>query len=107
MVAVISHRLWQGRCSADPGVIGRASGLNAYEYTVVGVADPEFEGIQAGSKMDVWVPLTTIRRTDPSGAGVFGMRGAWWLEMFGRLKPGVTIERGGAEFSHIARRLEQ
>src|SRR5262245_1896772 len=107
MVAVISHRLWQGRFSADPGVIGRTIRLNAYDYIVVGVADQEFEGIQAGSKMDVWVPLTTIRRTDPSGAGVFGMRGAWWLEMFGRLKPGVTIERGGAEFSHIARRLEQ
>jgi putative ABC transport system permease protein len=107
LVAVISYGLWQQRFGADPDVIGRAIKLNAYDYIVVGVADKEFEGIKAGSRLDVWVPITTIRQTDPSRADMFSMRGAWWLEMFGRLKPGVTIERAGAEFSNIARLLEQ
>src|SRR5262245_9186112 len=106
LVVVISHRFWLRRYDADPDVIGKTIKLNGYDYTVVGVADKEFEGIRAGSKMDVWVLITTIRQTDRSGANILSERDASYLEMFGRLKPGVTIERANAEFSTIARQLE-
>ncbi len=104
LVAVISHGLWRRRFNADPAVIGKTIKLNGYDYTVVGVADKKFEGIRAGSKMDVWVPITTLRQTS---GGDLDRRDTSWLEVFGRLKTGVTIERANAEFSTIARQLEQ
>jgi putative ABC transport system permease protein len=99
-VVVISYGLWRRRFNADPDVIGKTIKLNGDVYIVVGVADGEFEGIKAGSKMDVWVPIPTLGQ-------MLSERGASWLEVFGRLKPGVTIERANAEFSTIARQLEQ
>ncbi len=107
LVIVISHGLWRRRFAADPGVIGKTIKLNGYDYTMVGVADEAFEGIKAGSKMDVWIPITTLRQTDQSSANEFSHRGISWLEVFGRLKPGITVERASAEFSTIARQLEQ
>jgi predicted permease len=98
MVAVISFGLWRRNFNADPDVVGKTIKLNSYEYMVVGVTDEEFEGIKAGFKMDIWVPIMTLSQTNRSGT---------WLEMFGRLKPGVSIERANAEFSTIARQLEQ
>jgi predicted permease len=106
LVVVISHGLWRRRFNADPDVIGKTIKLNGYVYTLVGVTDEEFEGIRAGAKMDVWVPITTKRQTDLS-SGELDQRGASSWEVFGRLKPGVTIERANAEFSIIARQLEQ
>jgi predicted permease len=100
MVVVISHGLWRRRFNADPDVIGKTIKLNGDVYTVVGVADKVFEGIKAGWKMDLWVPITTLGQ-------MLSERGASWLEIFGRLKPGVTIERANVEFSTIARQLEQ
>jgi putative ABC transport system permease protein len=107
LVVVVSHGLWRRRFNADPDVIGKTIKLNGYVYTLVGVADEEFEGIRAGAKMDIWIPVTTLRQTDPSWTGVLNDRGHGWLEVFGRLRPGVTIDRANAEFSTIARRLEQ
>jgi predicted permease len=103
-VVVISHGLWRRRFDANPDVSGKTVKLNGYDYTIVGVADEEFEGIRAGSKMDLWIPITTLRLTSGS---VLDERGPSLFEIFGRLKPGVTIERANAEFSTIARQLEQ
>src|SRR6266542_12233 len=98
-VVVISHGLWRRRFDAAPDVIGKTIKLNSKVYTVVGVADEEFEGTKAGAKMDVWVTITTLGQ-------MLSARGGSWLEVFGRLKPGVTIERANAEFSTIALQLE-
>src|SRR5262245_46732474 len=50
-VVVLSHGLWRRRFNADPDVIGKTIKLNSNVYTVVGVADEEFEGIKAGARM--------------------------------------------------------
>src|SRR4030095_10140067 len=55
---------------------------------------------------DVWVPLLSLRQTDPKMAPRFEQRRASWLEMFGRLKPGVTFEQAWTQFGAIAARLE-
>jgi hypothetical protein len=86
LVAVISFGLWNRHFDTDPDVVGKTIKLNGYDYTVVGVADEEFAGIKAGSKLDVWVPITTLRQTNPSESSakfdLLSQRGASWLEMF-------------------------
>jgi macrolide transport system ATP-binding/permease protein len=105
-VAVLSFRLWQRRFGQDPGVIGSTVKLDGHDFTVVGVANEEFEGVKVGTRHDVWVPLLTLAQTDPKRANLLSQRRPSWLEIFGRLKPGVTIEQARAEFSTIAESLK-
>src|SRR5262245_3675023 len=101
-VAVLSHRLWRHRFGGDPSVIGKTIKLDGHDFTVIGVAGEGFDGTKVGAQFDVWAPLLTLRQTDPKR---FEERRPSWLEMFGRLKPGVTIEQARAEFGAINERL--
>jgi hypothetical protein len=67
----------------------------------------EFEGSKVGAIHDVWAPLLALRQIEPSAASRFAERRPSWLEMFGRLEPGVTVEQARAEFSTIAGRLRR
>jgi predicted permease len=106
-VLVLSHRLWQRRFGGNPSILGATVTLDGYPFTVIGVASEPFTGIKIGTPRDLWVPLVALRRINPRAAGRFEQRRASWLEMFGRLRPGVTLEQARAELSAIARRLEQ
>jgi predicted permease len=106
-VVVLSHRLWQRRFGGDPSIPGAAVTLDGHPFTVIGVTSEPFAGIKVGTPRDLWVPLVAVRRINPRVAGRFEQRRASWLEMFGRLSPGVTLEQARAELSAIARRLEQ
>ena len=105
-VAVLSYRLFQRRFAGDPSALGTTIRVDGHDFTVIGVTGEPFAGIKVGSPRDVWVPLSTLRRIDPTAAR-FDQRRASWLEMFGRLKPGVTLEQARAELTVIAGRLEQ
>jgi macrolide transport system ATP-binding/permease protein len=106
-VVVLSYRLWQRRFRGNARVVGQTITLDSHDFTVVGVASREFDGTKVGAPRDVWAPILTLRQTDPERAKLFARRGPSWLEVFGRLRPGVTIEQARAEFSNILERLKQ
>jgi putative ABC transport system permease protein len=58
-VVVISDAFWHGAFDADLTVLGRTIRLDDQTYTVVGVAPPEFSGIDL-DRTDVWAPLNTF-----------------------------------------------
>jgi predicted permease len=94
-VAVLSHAYWTTGLGADPGVIGRAVVVNGRPLTVVGVAPKGFEGTTLGAQPRVFVPLSMAPELDP-GFGPrsgFDDRKWYWLYVFGRLGPGVSVER--------------
>ncbi|MCL4841955.1 MAG: ABC transporter permease [Bryobacteraceae bacterium] len=104
-LAVISERLWRSRYGADPGVIGRRLLLNRREFTIAGVAAPEFRGGMSGLAFDVWVPLNWAQVLG-TGGGTLTFRGTRDLtSTFVRLKPGVTLEQARAEVAALAARL--
>ena len=70
------------------------------------MADAAFAGIKIGAPRDVWVPLDAAATIDPGLAPRFAQRRASWLEMFGRLAPGVTVDQARVELAVLARRLE-
>ncbi len=105
-VAVVSHRLWQRLFAGSFSVAGMRVSLNGRPFTVIGVADAGFAGIRIGAPRDVWVPLGAASAIDPSLAPRFEQRRASWLEMFGRLGPGVTVDEARVELAVLARRLE-
>ena len=99
-IVVISHGLWQRSFSADPQIVGRRVTLDATGYTVIGVMPRGFRFPLDQSKTDFWVPLDPQSATNQE-------RGASYLNVTARLKPGVSIEQAQTEMTTIASRLEQ
>ena len=97
-VAVVDESLWRRAFGADPALLGRSLTLDGEAYTVIGIV-PHGAGFPA--EAEIFTPLTF----DP--AELPDMRGAHYLRVVGRLKPGVTVERAANEMATIMRRLEQ
>jgi len=96
-VVVISYGLWQRRFGGAPNVIGRTIALNTVPHEIIGVMPPEMRWPQTA---EAWKPLAPSQRTRES-------RGAFWLPVIGRLKPGVSVATAQTEMGGISTRLEQ
>src|SRR5688572_9582329 len=104
-VVVLSSELWARRYASDRGIIGREISLNNEPHTVVGVMPPNFMPDNYG---ELWVPsafgvpTNSVRpNVDPRP-----VRSSNYLDVFGRLKPGVDLAKARAEMDAISRRLE-
>ena len=106
-VAVISARLWRRRFGGASNIAATTIKLDGHDFAVIGVTSEQFTGVSIGTPRDVWVPIAALPRFNPNMAARFTQRQASWLEMFGRLAPGATLEQARAEFSAMARRLEE
>ena len=91
-VAVLSHDYWSSRLGSDPGVLNEQITINGQSMTIVGVAARDFKGTTLGSRPDVFVPLTMRGLMQPGFQG-FDNRRSYWAYLFGRLKPGTTIDQ--------------
>jgi len=106
-VAVVSHGAWQRRFGADPGLVGKTIMLNGQQFTVIGIMPEGFRGAwPIGIAPEIWTPLTMRQQLKP-GADLFGNRGDHWLNVIGRLKPGVSHAQAQAEVSLVTRRLAE
>src|SRR4051812_47832831 len=100
-VVVVSHRFWENKLGADPAVVGRTLTVNGKPLTIVGVVSPDFEGTTVGSRPSFYIPLAM------AGSIGFGMerrrddRRAYYLYVFGRLAPGVTLEQARAAINAV------
>jgi len=96
---VISYALWQSHFGADPSVIGKSIELNRRLCTIVGIAPAQFQGCAIGTRSDIWVPLVYF------GTDQFRQRGDFWLNVLGRLKPGVNRRQAEEELELQMRRI--
>ncbi len=96
-VVVLSNPFWQRVFGGEKNVIGRSIQLNGEPYTVIGVAPPEFG---QATKVDVWTPLTFSPEERSNK-----YRGAHYLSVVGRLKPGVSAAQADAEMKLLASQL--
>ena len=99
-VAVISYGYWSRQFGSNPAVIGKHVDIKAVPFTIVGVAPPEFFGVQPGQAVDFWAPLVDDPKLLPWHKGnraYFTSRDWWWLTMMARLKPGVTEQQANTE----------
>ncbi|HEV2349107.1 MAG TPA: ABC transporter permease [Terriglobia bacterium] len=106
-VAVISHRLWQGRFNSDPQIVGRPIHVNRQPLTIVGVAPADFRGGVAGLAFDLWIPYMMHPQLQGVGAWMIQDRGNRRLIGIARLKPGVTMTRAQAEIAELARYMSK
>lgn len=101
-VAVLGHGYWTRKFGADPSVIGQKILINNSPYEIVGVSAPRFDGVMVGSTVDVFVPLAMKAQVTPTYNGL-DERNYWFLNVFARLKPGVTPERAQAQVAPMYR----
>ena len=98
-VIVVSDAFWRTHLGADPTVVGRIIRLDNKPFTVVGVMGPDFAFPDKG--VAVWMPSTVM---DPDDAG-WRSRERRWLNLVGRLRPGITPEQGRVEIVSLLQRL--
>jgi putative ABC transport system permease protein len=97
-VTVLSYELWQSAFGGSRDVVGRTAIVNGIEREIVGVMPRGFDIDEAG--VQIWAPVAA----DPSQRT--NNRGSHFLNVVGRLAPGVTIEQARSELENLLRRWE-
>jgi predicted permease len=93
-VAVLDYRCWQARYQGDPGVLGKTIRINGAPHTIVGVTPESFHGMQIDIAPDAIVPIDFAGRQFRNPENT-------WFQVFGRLRPGVTIEQARAQIETL------
>ncbi|MBM3783764.1 MAG: ABC transporter permease [Acidobacteria bacterium] len=93
-VAVVSFATSQNRFGGPAKAVGQPILVDNVPFTVVGVAPPEFRGVDPAWEPGVYLPLRANLLLDGSGAAsMYGNGNFYWIELMGRLRPGVTLEQ--------------
>ena len=104
-VLVLSYPYWQQRFGGDPGIVGEALEMNDRPHTVVGVLPPV---PQYPRENDVYMPTSACPFRAAAEARMEEDRTAFrGMTAFGRLAPGVGVDRFGAELATVAGRLQR
>ena len=99
-VVVISQPVWEQHFKADRGVVGKAVYINGQQFTIIGVAPQSFLGSTYFLRHSFWVPAMMSQK--------FGRTPDWntdrastLFELYGRLKPGLTIAQAEADLNRV------
>ena len=109
-VTVLSHDFWQSTLHADSSIIGKTIYLDSRPMSVVAVAPKGFKGaIGAVFPIDMWVPAPsyatpTVRARKLANDKAGEAQGVW-MNIFGRLRPGVTVLGASEALNVIAPRV--
>jgi putative ABC transport system permease protein len=90
-VAILSEGLWRGRFGADPGVLGRVIQLDAQPFTVVGVMPADFQTFGTARLWTVWAEIPGM-----------DSRGNRFMQVVGRLAPGVSLAAAQSDLDQVA-----
>jgi predicted permease len=98
-VVILNHGLWERRYGSNPGMIGQKLVLNGIPHEVVGVLPRSFEFPDRA--IELWMPLAY------DGAPQAPPRTNHFLQVYARLKDGVTLERARAEMDRVGAELSR
>src|SRR6267154_304524 len=105
-VVVLSHAYWTRRFGKNPAVLNQTLLVNNTALTVVGVAQAGFTGIQVGQSADIFVPLMMKAQMTPERNGLEEWNN-YWLAVFARRKPGLSMAQTQAGINAAYRPLLQ
>jgi predicted permease len=98
-VAVISNAFWKRSFSSSSSVVGKQIDLDGSAFTIVGIAPTDFTGETVGEAPDIWAPISLIPVSQRR------LPGYTWLNLMGRLKPGVHAQQAGVDLSRLVPQL--
>ena len=99
--AVLSYSFWQREYGGNAAALGTTVSLDGRMFPIVGVAPPEFFGVEAARRFDVAIPLCA-EALMAARESRLTLRHAWWLTIIGRLNSGWTVERASAHLSDLS-----
>ena len=102
-VVVISYSVWQNHFALDPQIVGKTIQLNRHPYTIIGIAPRDFRGCKTGLSTNLWIPLTMDHEV--WGSDRPNDRGTFWLNVLGRLRPGISRDRAQAELNLLMQQI--
>ncbi len=94
-VAVLSFSYWKRRFGSDPSVVNQSILINGRPFTVLGVSPPGFHSVVMGDTPNVFVPMTMKAEIRPGITDLLD-RTSRWLNIVGKLKPGLSREQAEA-----------
>jgi len=100
-VVILSENLWRDAFGADANVIGSSVNLDKRSFTVIGIMPAAFRFPFLTKSEQLWIPLVQ----DPLFGSWMDRRGGHWLQVTGRLKPGVSLMQAQAELDAMSARL--
>jgi putative ABC transport system permease protein len=93
--AILSYQFWQSDFGGDANAVGRVVQVDNMPVTIVGVLPRNFEFFNS---TPMWVPIH-------QNGDLIARRSLRWLNVVGRLAPGITAEQGGAEMNAVTAQL--
>ena len=102
-VVVISETLWRSRFGSDPKILGRTIPLDQHPFVIVGVVPSTFRPPVPDPNAKIWVPLAQ----NDIFAQMHERRGGHYVEVVGRLKPGIKRQQAQAEMDSIQDGLQK
>ena len=103
-VAVLGYGFWQSRYAGAQSAIGSFIRLNGFAFPVIGVAQSGFFGTEIGRPFDIAIPVCAEAIFDGNDS-MLDERSSWWLEMMGRLRPGMTLAQANARMKALSPQL--
>ena len=99
---VLGNGFWTRHFRADPAVIGKPVRINGLPAVITGVVPASFRGTLLGIDMDAYVTFDDLGAVDPGvNVWLYNNRAAKPVELFGRLKPDVTIATANLEVNNL------
>jgi putative ABC transport system permease protein len=95
-LAVLSYGYWRSRFGGDRGVIGKQIVVNGRALTIVGVSPAGFDGVEPGRAPQIRIPVTMRDELPRNDFGRLNSNRFRWVQVFGRMKPGMTIQQAQA-----------
>src|SRR5579871_4823710 len=95
-LVILSYNYWRERFAARPDVIGSTILVNNIKMTVVGVTQAGFDGVELAEAPAIFVPMMMQMELMPGNDDKLKDRRSRWVNVFGRLKPGITIDKAKA-----------
>jgi predicted permease len=108
-VAVISNSFWSAHFGSDPAAIGKTLTLNRHAFTIVGITAKDFGGTEL-QVPDAWIPLSMAAQLLPNefkNPDWLVLPNVSWLNVVGRLQPGVSHRAAQSELAILANRADE
>ena len=105
-VAVLGYSYWETKLASDRSVIGQPIVINGQSFTIVGVAPQGFDGTTLGTKPQIYVPISMRAALEP-GFNSYERRTSYWIYLFARLKPGVSMAQAKVGIDRVYKPIIQ
>jgi len=95
-LAVLSYGYWRTRFNSDRSVLGKQIVVNGRPLTIIGVSQAGFDGVEPGRAPQIRIPMTMKDDLPRTDFGRLNSERFRWTQVFGRMKPGMTIQKAQA-----------